>query len=350
MYINTWVELTIESTPGDVTWFLDHLKKLWPVDNDALILCSYLKFMVQHKGVKATWAPFLQGVEGNGKSFISATMTYCLGQKYTHALRASQLDSRFNSQMYQKLFYPIEDMHTAENKTALWETLKPMITERFLEIEGKGFASVVREMCGNFILNSNHKDGIRKTGNDRRIAPLFAAQQKKSDLVRDGLTKEYFTQLWDHAQNNGWANVLHYLATDPIVDEFNPCVGATIAPITSSTAAAIAAGLGSAEQEILDAIEAGAEGFAGGWVNSIRLDGLLKTAGKDKAIPKNKRRDMLESLGYVTHPALPEGRLPITLSDGTKPRLYIKEGHPATALKDAAHVRDTYQIAQAPKK
>jgi len=99
-YINTWVPLDIASVPGDVTLFRQHLRKLWPVGDDALILESYLKFMVQHKGVKSSWAPFLQGVEGNGKSFINATMTYCLGQKYTQTLRASQLDSRFNAHMY----------------------------------------------------------------------------------------------------------------------------------------------------------------------------------------------------------------------------------------------------------
>lgn len=346
-YINTWLPLDIASEPGDVSWFLEHIRKLWPEAEDAQIIVSFLKFMVQHKGFKAPYALFLQGVEGNGKSFISATMTYCLGERYTQPLRASQLDSRFNSHMYQKLFYPIEDMHTGESKATLWETLKPMITESLLEIEGKGMPSVTREMCGNFILNSNHKDGIRKTGNDRRIAPFFAAQQKKSDLARDGLTPEYFTRLWARAKSGGWANVLHYLATDPIADKYNPAVGATIAPVTSSTAAAIDASMGSAEQEVLDAAEQGLEGFAGGWVSSVALDRLLAKMGKERAIPKNKRRDMLETLGYLPHPGLPGGRV-VTAIDGSKPRLYIREAHPLRGLTDPKTIKESYELAQRP--
>jgi len=227
----------------------------------------------------------------------------------------------------------------------VWETLKPMITERVMEIEGKGMPSVAREMCGNFILNSNHKDGIRKTGNDRRIAPLFAAQQIKADLQRDGLTAEYFTMLWDWAEAGGWAHVLHFLSTDPIDPRYNPAEGATIAPITSSTTEAITAGLGSAEQEVLDAIEEGRDGFMGGWVSSVALDQLLARIGKANAIPKNKRTDMLATMGYVPHPGLVNGRA-LHAINGQKPRLYIREGHPLASLTDAKGIKEAYELAQ----
>lgn len=354
-YINSWSPVVIRSEPGDVGLFLKHLQILFP--KDWHILLSYLKFMVQHKGVKAMWCPFLQGVPGNGKSFISATMEYCIGQKYTQSPTAKNIDSQFNASFYGCLFIAIEDVFISEAKGSMWETLKPMITQTRLEIQPKGIDKVTREVCFNFILNSNHKDGVRKTADDRRIAPFFAAQQVKADLVRDGLTRAYFGTLWDWAKGEnayadavpGWAHIAHYLATDPIDPEYNPAGSCTTAPETSSTHAAISAGLGSAEQELVEAVASNTPGFCGGWVNSNKFDQLLAAVGKARAIPRGKRRDMLETLGYVMHPGLPDGRVVGVLSDNTAPVLYVRADHTTVVMRDAGAIKAAYEAAQKSK-
>ena len=340
-YVNTWQPVEIDATPGDVQWFLDHVRKLLPVANDAHILLQFLKFMVQHKGEKAAWFPFIQGVEGNGKSFINDTMQYCLSERYTHTPRPNELAGRFNSAFYGKLFIRIEDIQLAEARH-IWETLKPMVDGKRLEIEYKGVDKVTREVCFNIIATSNHKDGIPVTTNDRRVAPFFCAQQQLPDLVRDGMDTEYFTRLWDTAANGGWAAVLHYLSTDPIDPVYNPAEQAIRAPTTSSTFEAKATTLGPVEQEIIEAVEIGAEGFRGGWICSAAVDRLLRNSGKDKAISINKRRAMLAGLGYVPHPGLTDGRVAMPLPDGTKPRLYVKPGHPSFDVQDKALVRQLY--------
>ena len=341
LYVNTWQPIAIDATPGDVTWFLDHLRKLLPVANDAHILLQFLKFMVQHKGEKAAWFPFIQGVEGNGKSFINDTMQYCLSERYTHTPRAKELDGRFNSAFYGKLFIRIEDIQLAEARH-IWETLKPMVDGKRLEIEYKGVDKVAREVCFNMIATSNHKDGIPVTSNDRRVAPFFCAQQQLTDLVRDGMDAEYFDRLWDTAEKGGWAAVLHYLSTDPIDPVYNPAAHAIRAPATSSTFEAKATALGPVEQEILEAIEVGAEGFRGGWICSAAVDRLLRNSGKDKSMSLNKRRAMLAGLGYIPHPGLADGRVAMPLPDGTKPRLYVKAGHASCDVTDRALVRQLY--------
>jgi hypothetical protein len=140
-------------------------------------------------------------------------------------------------------------------------------------------------------------------------------------------------------------HVLHFLSTDPIDARYNPAAGATIAPVTSSTNEAITAGLGSAEQEVLDAIDEGRDGFMGGWISSTNLDQLLQRIGKSNAIPKNKRTDLLATMGYVPHPGLPNGRA-IHVINGQKPRLYVKEGHPLAGLTDAKTIKEAYELAQ----
>lgn len=341
-FINVYVPIEIRSEPGDVTLFTDHLKILFP--KDWRILLNYLKFMVQHRGKKAKWWPFLQGVPGNGKSFISTTMQYCIGKRYTQKPTPKNIDSQFNASLYACLFIALEDVKVADDYGALWETLKPMITEDSIEIQPKGVDKVTREICFNGILNSNHKDGIRKERDDRRIAPFFAAQQRKADLVRDGLTPRYFVKLWGWAQADGWAHVAHYLATDPIDDEYNPATQCMVAPITSSTDEAIELSLGIVEQTLLEFSRLGEDGFRGGWVNMRKFQ--LMARGLRKYLTPSKARSILESMGYAPHPGLDEGRLPIKLTDGTLTSLYVVDGHSSSEITDTMLIKQLYETAQ----
>ena len=341
-WINSWLPVDIRAIPGDVTPFLRHLAILFP--HDWRVLLNYLKFMVQRKGEKCMWWPFLQGVPGNGKSFISATMTYCIGQRYTQSPTPKNIDSNFNASLYGCLFLALEDVKIADDYGTMWETIKPMVTQETLEIEQKGVDKVTREICFNGIMNSNHKAGIRKTPDDRRIGSFFAAQQSPEHLVRDGLTQEYFSALWVWAKGgDGWAHVAHYLATEAIDADFRT----DYSPVTTSTAEHILVSFGAAEQEILEAARAGVPGFAGGWVNSIKVDQLLVQANRARSIPRAMRGAMIESLGYRQHPGLPEGRLAGLLSDGTTgPVLYVRNDHTTLLMTDVGQIKATYEAAQ----
>lgn len=347
-FVNSWVPVEIKRLPGDPAPFFNHIRKLFPVGIDADIIIYYLAAILQNFGVKSSWCIFLQGVEGNGKSLISKVMERIISERYTHRAKASELASRFNSPFYGKLFIPVEDVKISEDAGSLWETLKPMIDQTRLEIEAKGVNKVTREVCFNFILNSNHKDGIKKTQNDRRIAPFFAAQQVESDVFRDGLTTDYFVELWNWIDADGVAIVAEALLTMQIPDEFNFATKCRRAPITSSTEAAKEASLGGIEQDILAAIEDGTEGFCGGWICSLELDKLVAQGGRARWLTRNKRRDMLQSLGYTWHPGLPNGRMGLGLSSNpsVRPRIYIRADHTSRGLEDQKLIRDLYESAQ----
>ncbi len=355
--INSYAPLEIIMEPGDVSLFLDHLRKLWPVERKGVpdwhILLSYLKFMMQHKGEKSMWWPFLQGAPGNGKSFVSDTMEYCIGEKYTQRPTPKNIDSQFNASLHACLFIALEDVKIKDDHGELWETLKPMITSPRIEIQPKGIDKMTREVCFNAILNSNSKDGIRKEPDDRRIAPFFSAQQYAGDLVRDGLRdsidepkSKYFRRLWTWAHpklgGKGWAHIAHYLATDPIDDNFNPATECKFAPITSSTAEAIELGLGAAEQEVFEAIRAKRVGFKGGWINFDSLRALIGSVRRGTMTP-NKCREMLAALGYGPHPGAPEG---IQLTPASNPRLFIIAGHASSEIRDVGLIKTLYETAQ----
>lgn len=344
-FVNTWRDPQIRAEPGDVSLYTDHIKKLFPEGDDALIYTSYVAACVQHLGYKAAWALFIQGTPGNGKSFLTKVMRYCFGKEYVHAANASNLDNRFNGYLYRKLMILVEEIKTVEGNAHIWEKLKTMITEKEQEIEAKGVDQVTREVCFNMIFNSNHKDGLRKTEDDRRICPLFCAQQTKWDLEEAGMDEHYFVRLWDWFDEGGSANILHHLRTFDIPEKYDFTKLARTAPNTTSTEEAISAGLGNLEQEILDVINSDKPGFKGGWVSSMALDKLIKDSGV-RHVAKNRRKQVLSNLGYEWHPGLPDGRMSTRLSDGTRPRLYVARGHSARLLTDIPLIATLYEQAQ----
>lgn len=347
-YVNTYVPIATPRLKGDPKPFLDHLAKVLPLPSDQAILLAYMAAVVQHKGVKFQWAPLLQGAEGNGKTLFTRCVAYAIGSRYVHYPKANDLDNKFNGWLLNKMFIGIEDIYVPAHKTEILEILKPMITSGDgLEIQLKGVDQITVDICANFMLNSNHKDAIRKTRTDRRFAVFFTAQQQAEDLAKDGMGGNYFPDLYKWLNAEGYAIVADYLESYQIPDHLNPATACHRAPVTSSTEDAIAAGMGGIEQEIMEAIEAGVPGFCGGWISSIALDRLLDSLKRRHVVPRNKRRDLLRSLGYEWHPGLVDGRVNNKIPlDGGKPKLFIKVGHPQEELSSQADIVNAYTVAQ----
>jgi hypothetical protein len=347
--VNMWWPVSVPRAKGDASLFTNHLNKLFPDERDRSIVLSYMAALIQYKGIKFRWCLLIQGVEGNGKSLLSECIAYAIGRRYSHFPKPAEIAAKFNSWMFGNIFIGVDDLKVpSDQMVEVIEALKPMITREYLEIEPKGKDKTSKGVCCNFIINTNHKDGLRKTSNDRRIAPFFTPQQEKSHLLRDGLTSEYFSILTNWLINeNGYAIVAEYLYTYAIPEEFNPAVKCQYAPETTSTHDAIVQGLGGVEQEILEAIEQEKPGFRGGWVSSIWLDTLLRDLQLNRRIAPNRRRDILQALGYDWHPGLPSGRVNNTvLPDGGKPKLFIKHGHKDRVITNGAAIAKSYETAQ----
>jgi hypothetical protein len=353
--VNCYVEPRLDRASGDVSKFLAHVAKLLPDERDREIVLSYMAACVQHRGVKFQWCPLIQGVEGNGKTLLSRAVAEAVGLQYTHWPRADQVSNNFNAWIRDKLFIGLEDVYLPNGQLECIENLKPIITNDWQPVEPKGVDQENAYVVANFMLNSNHKGAIKKTRRDRRFAPFFTAQQDESDLAASGMDGNYFPDLYDWlkgrnayaGQPRGYDLIADYLRSYPIADEFNPAGLCQRAPVTSSTEEAIAESLGTAEQEIIEAIEVGRPGFCGGWVSSSALEKLLRENRHARAIPPAKRRELMRTLGYDWHPALKNGRAAApVLPDGNKPVLFIRSGHIHANLASAAEVGRRYSEAQ----
>lgn len=334
--VNTYSPITTPSRAGDPSRFTDHLARMLPNPSDQAIMLAYMAAVVQHPGVKFQWAPLLVGMEGNGKSMITRMLEFAVGKRYSHFPNAQDIDNKFNAWLQGKLFVALEEVYTADRQSLI-ETLKPLITNDRVDIQGKGQDQRTGDNRANFVLCSNHKDAIRKTGTDRRYAIFFTTQQEQGDLERDGMSGSYFPELYNWLRAEGFEIVNDWLRGYAIPAALNPAVEAGgqchRAPETSSHAEAMLVGLGGIEQEVAEAISEGRPGFQGGWISSKALSRLLEEKRVAGKIPRNKRAEMLRKMGYITHPAMPGGRCAsiIPFEDG-KPVLYVMRGSLASQL------------------
>jgi hypothetical protein len=269
-----------------------------------------------------------------------------IGSRYVHFPPANEISEKFNSWLFNNIFIGVEDIYVPNQKQEIFEILKPMITGGKLAKRAMQTDQIMSEACANFIFNSNHKDGLRKTKNDRRVCVLFCAQQQVDDLRRDGMGDDYFPKLYEWLRGGGYAIVSEFLHTMPITPEFNPATNCQRAPDTTSTASAISASAGGIEQEIAEAIAQGTPGFCGGWISSMQLDAMLERMGAHRRFTHSKRKEMLDNMGYVYHPTLTDGRVNnIVVPDNGKPRLFVLKGSPAYEITISAEAAKDYERA-----
>ena len=357
---NAYFPAEVDMLDGDASPMVNHIRKMLPHGDDCEMLLSYMASVVQNPGMKAQWWPVVQGAQGNFKSFLLLIMSHAVGSHYSHMPNMKKMvkgDSNFNGWIDRKLFLGLDEVYAADRRE-FFEGFKTTVTNRTLAIEGKGLEEVTGDNRANGMIVTNHQDGVPISGENRRYAAFFCAQQTPEDMLRDGMTPEYITNLKDwllglgpyaaYGVNYGIKVMANYLKTRQIEARFDPAQLSIRCPETTTTASAIIAGRGRVEQEVLEAIEEGQPGFCGDWISSIKLDELLER--RKFSLPRNKRRDMLRGLGYDWHPALESlnGRVNnIVQPDNGKPRLFCKiESISWKNLTEPAAVASAYSKAQ----
>ncbi|WP_312773962.1 phage NrS-1 polymerase family protein [Atlantibacter hermannii] len=316
-YVNCYVPTHGERKVGDVTPFLNHMQKLIPDEGDRKILLTWIASCIQNPGKKHQWSPVLVGVDGNGKSLVAQIVKHALGKRWVAEPRSSQIGGRFNSWIENKLFAVIEEVHMNNRRETL-DTMKPLITNTTVEVEGKGRDSYDAENRCNILMCTNYKDAVIKTRNDRRYAIIFTGQHSEDDLKRDGMDKAYFTGLFDWLKSGGYAAVADWFDKYTVAS----CDVMGRAPQTSSTEEAIMESLGGVEQDIIEAVDLERVGFRSGLISSLALDQLLNEKGH--RLQTKRKAKVLGDMGYIRHPNLPEGKLKM---QGTCLRVYVQSGH-----------------------
>ena len=351
--VNTWLPPVVRVVDGDPAPFLTHLAKVLPDARDRTILLSWMAALVQFPGHKFTWAPVLQGVEGNGKSFFAMCCSAAVSPLYSHTPRNKDLIKDFNSWMHRKLFAVVDEARV--DTPEMIESLRNLITEETQTIEPKGVDADSHRVFVNFMFTMNDKRAMKKTRNDRRLAMFYTAQQCEADITRDRMDGDYMPNLYDWAKGQhafkhlgagyGFAVITHYLMHYAIPDEFNPIGAAHRAPRTTAFDEAVNGSLGAREQEVQEAIDSGGVGFRGNWVSSHYALELLKAT--DKRVRVSGLDEVMGNLGYVRHPGLKDGRANnLVQPDGARSVLYAAKSRMDLLGLNAADAARGYSEAQ----
>lgn len=347
--VNRFIPAHVKRKKGDITPFLTHVNKLFPDKRDQKIILSYMAACVQYQGIKFNWCPIIQGVKGNGKGTLRKFLTYCLGQQYCTSISPQQLEPEYNSFLLEKLLIVMEDIYVDHDKIALYEKLKVLITNPVHSIRKMRMDHFDAQIFCNLWLESNHLDCLRMEDDERRYAFFITPQQTKEDKLRDGITAEYTKDLYhwmDH--RDGLAFVAEYLFTYPIEYEFNPSPegGASEAPETSTRHLAIKHSYSLVEQEVLDVIDEGCTyGAKGNFISSVAINIVLERLRRTY-LKGSKRTTMMNTIGYVLHPALPGGRLTQETIQEKRPYIYVKKDSLEYRINCGKEVTDLYLRAQ----
>lgn len=292
---NTYIPVQIKRNAGDVAPFLNHLAGMLPNDHDRKLIIDFLAHNIKYPGYKIQWAPMIQSTEGTGKGFLQEMMERILGEMYCYSPKAQELvksGSTFNAWMRAKLLIIVNEIKVDERRELI-EILKPMITDKRVEIQAKGIDQEMEDNCANWIFFSNFKDAIPVNQNGRRYAIFYSALQTKEDCLNIGMNDQYFSSLFRWMRNGGSEIVADYLLNYQI--EKGDIPGK--APDTSSTAEAIALSRGSIERAILEAIEDGVAGFRAGWISLQAVQRLL-TEKSIRSVSATTLEGIIGKLGY----------------------------------------------------
>lgn len=188
------VELTREDDAA-VAVVLEHAERMFPDARERELFLSWCAWQVQRPGEKVRWAPYLCGVEGDGKSFWATAVGLAMGQVNVRSLTAKVLESGFTDWATGAAVIVLEEMKQhGHNRYDVMNTLKPMITNEIIEIHPKGRAPYMSPNTASYLLLSNFMDGAPVAVSDRRY--MFLRSAIGLDEVRAMSAGGYFDRLF----------------------------------------------------------------------------------------------------------------------------------------------------------
>lgn len=315
--LNTYFPIIVDAMQGDVSPFLNHVTKILPHESDQKIFLDYMAHIIKYPGYKVPWAVLLQGVEGLGKTVFFEVLQHALGDMYVYRPKAQELvtsGSKFNAWMRAKLAIVVDEIKIDERRELI-EILKPMITDKQIEIQAKGIDQEMEDNCANWLFFSNYKDAIPLVQNGRRYCVFYSCVQTKRDKLKAGMDDAYFKKLWSWLRDeNGLKIITNWFQNYPL-DRGALSVDA---PKTSSHTEALRIGRGPLDILIDDKIDAGERGFRNGYISMTMLLKAVEQSSMRHKPAEHVIRAVLNAKGYFE---LGYTSSPIAGEDFTRPSL-----------------------------
>lgn len=213
---NLWRGWTIEpSEEGSCDIFKEHL-----LDNVCLgdpaafqYIWNWCALTMQRPHQPIGTAIVMRGDRGTGKSTFARVVGELFGQHFLQVTSSRDLTGRFNSHLRDCILLFADEAVWAGSKTEE-STLKGLITEPYLSIEGKGRDLYQCRNMLHLIIATNNEWSVPAGLDERRFMALNVGNGRKQNTA-------YFKKLWHQLNTGGKARLLwELLNTD--VSKFDP--------------------------------------------------------------------------------------------------------------------------------
>lgn len=280
-----------------------HIKFICSSKENSQILTEWIAHNIQFPGKQILWSPIIQGIQGVGKSFFGELFRMCLGDKNIGVVSPNQVVSDFNGWANNHLVNVLEELRVkGHNRHDAVNSLKPLITDRVIQINTKGVNQYKAINTTNYICFTNFKDSIPMDADDRRWWVIFCPLEKLSDLNKyvgeDAAT--YFPSLFDAIRENG-QEIRKWFLEMKISSRF---MNSKQAPITDYKLGMVATEEAGFEglNEIKDLIEKGGDYFNKDVICSNDLFNALMFEDSEIELNRSQRGAILKRLGYMSLP------------------------------------------------
>ena len=282
-----------------------HIKFICGNNENAGILTQWLAHQIQHPGVKILWAPVIQSIQGVGKSFFAELLRICLGDVNVGTVSPTQITSDFNGWATNTVVNILEELRVkGRNRHEAVNALKPLITDRMIQINIKGVSPYLTYNTANYMCFTNDKDAIPMNMDDRRWWVIFVSISSLEDMkeIVGENTETYFPKLFNAVRTFG-DEIRKWFLEYNITKEF---LNMKQAPMTDYKLSMIAAEEAAFEGlcETKQLIKEGHKYYNSQCISSPDLFDQLMFKYPEIEINTSRRHIILKKLGYMPIPSL----------------------------------------------
>lgn len=229
--VNTYPENQVPAKPksirpidlANIKRVKQHIRHLLADPAERRMLLDWLAFVVQNPGSRVNYAPLIQGVQGDGKSFFAFLLAACMGLPNVRMGNAHILEGAFTGWAQGQCVMAIEEIRlVGHNRYDVLNRVKPFITNPVIEIHPKGRDPYNVENTTNYLLFTNYRDAMPLSQNERRFLVLFS-QWQNSDTLRKFKAEnpDYYVDLYCALDDSGPA-IRQWLLQHELHEDFNP--------------------------------------------------------------------------------------------------------------------------------
>lgn len=280
-----------------------HIKFICTTDENADIFTQWLAHQVQYPGRQVLWSPVVQSIQGVGKSFFGELLRSCLGDRNVGTVSPTQVTSDFNGWATNVVVNVLEELRVkGHNRFDAVNALKPLITDRMIQINDKGVKQYMTYNTTNYMCFTNYKDSLPLDDDDRRWWVIFVPIESLDELAAYVGEKSatYFPKLFNAVRNNG-QEIRKWFLEYEISEDF---MKIKQAPMTDHKLAMIATEEASFEglSEVREMIMKGGPTWNSQCISSAALFDAVLFEYPDLEINTTRRNMIMKKLGYSLLP------------------------------------------------